>query len=152
MKNKFIFMFVILCSTQIMANNFVLVETNNKQQLHDIASVGKWIYVDNNLQLLDINGNILATEPLNKIKKITFTTSDLVTATDNTTTKSIIIYPNPTLDILIIRGIESQILRVYDLQGHLLKEENGTQINVSNLANGTYLLQIGTQITRFMKK
>ena len=152
MKNKFIFMFVILCSTQIMANNFVLVETNNKQRLHDIATIGKWIYTDNNLQLLDIEGNILATEPLSEIKKITITTSGLVTTTNNATTKSIVIYPNPTQEILIISGIESQILRIYDLQGRLLKEGNGTQINVSNLANGTYLLQVDTQVVRFMKK
>ena len=54
-------------------------------------------------------------------------------------------------DRLMIQGIEEQPLRVYDLQGRLLQTENGTQISVGNLAEGTYLLQIGTQVVRFIK-
>jgi myo-inositol-hexaphosphate 3-phosphohydrolase len=63
----------------------------------------------------------------------------------------VVVYPNPTQDILMIQGIEEQALRVFDLQGRLLKTENGTQMNVSNLAEGTYLLQVGTQVVRFIK-
>jgi hypothetical protein len=52
----------------------------------------------------------------------------------------------------MIQGIEAQALRVYDLQGRLLIQEEGTQVNVNNLTNGTYLLQVGTQVVRFIKK
>jgi hypothetical protein len=41
---------------------------------------------------------------------------------------------------------------VYDLQGRLLVQEEGTQVDVNHLAEGTYLLQIGTQVVRFIKK
>ena len=65
---------------------------------------------------------------------------------------SIVIYPNPTLDMLYISGTTPQTLRVYDLQGRLLINETSMQINVSTLNMGTYLLQIGTQVVRFIKQ
>ena len=65
---------------------------------------------------------------------------------------NIVVYPNPTQDVLMIQGIEAQALRVYDLQGRMLLQQEGTQIGVSQLSEGTYLLQIGTQVVRFIKK
>jgi hypothetical protein len=38
------------------------------------------------------------------------------------------------------------------MQGRLLVTENGTQINVSSLPIGTYLLQVGTHVVRFIKQ
>ena len=43
-------------------------------------------------------------------------------------------------------------LRVYSIDGELLATAQGTQIDVNHLPNGTYLLQIGTQVMRFIKE
>ena len=133
----------------MMAINLVVEHRSGADLLQDISLIGKWIYVGEDLQLLDKQGNVLATEPLANIKKITFS---VPTATENVQTKAILVYPNPTQDVLMIQGIEAQTLRVYDMQGRLLKVENGTQVSVGKLAEGTYLLQIGTQVVRFIKK
>lgn len=151
MKNKLILICAIFCSLQMMATNLVLLKSDGTQQLQDIAAIGKWVFVANDLQLLDKSGNVLATEALNDIKKITFA-EEAGSAVENVeSSNQIVVYPNPTQDILHIHGIEAQDLRVYDLQGRLLKTENGTQVNVSNLAEGTYLLQVGTKVVRFIK-
>ena len=134
----------------MMATNLVLLKSDGTQQLQDVALIGKWVYEGDNLQLLDKQGYVLATEPLANIRKITF--SELGSAVEDVLINSILVYPNPTQDVLMIQGIEAQALRVYDLQGRLLVQENGTQVSVSNLAEGTYLLQIGTQVVRFIKK
>ena len=152
MKNKFILICALFCSMQMMATNLVLLKSDGSQQLQDIASIGKWVYLGDDLQLLSHNGEVLAQEPLMSIRKITFTESSVPSSTENITSAHIVIYPNPTQDVLIINGIEVQVLRVFDLQGHLLKTEKGTQINVSNLSEGIYLLQLGTQVVRFIKK
>lgn len=141
-----------VCSMQMMALNLVVEHRSGADLLQDIAIIGKLIYVGDELQLLDNEGDILATEPLDKIKKITFFVHGPVTNIENMDTNSILIYPNPTRDVLMIEGVDSQTLRVYDLQGRLIKTENSTQVDVSNLAEGTYLLQIGTQVVRFIKK
>lgn len=152
MRNKFILMFVLFCSMQMMATNLVLLKSDGQQQLQDIATIGKWIYVGDDLQLLDKAGNVLAAEPLANIKKITFAVSGDATSTENVAESTILVYPNPTQDVLMIQGAEAQTLRVYDLQGRLLKAEYGKQMQVSNLSEGTYLLQVGTQVVRFIKK
>ena len=153
MKRSILFSFAVLfVGLQLMATNLVLLNSDGSQQLQDIATIGKWVYVGDDLQLLSHSGEVLAQEPVMSIRKITFEEPSNSTALENITSQDIVVYPNPTQNVLLINGIEAQDLRVFDLQGRLLKTENGTQVNVSNLAEGTYLLQVGTQVVRFIKK
>ena len=135
-----------------MATSLVLLQTDGSQQLQDIAKIGKWVFTEENLQLIDKDGNVLAIEPIAEVKKITFSISNSETTTENVAIKSIVVYPNPTQDILHITGVTPQTLRVFDLQGRLLIIDNSTQVNVSHLNTGTYLLQVGTQVIRFIKQ
>ena len=135
-----------------MATSLVLLQTDGVQQVQDIAKIGKWVFTEENLQLVDKDGNVLAIEPIAEVKKITFSISNSETTTENVAINSIVVYPNPTQDILHIAGITPQTLRVFDLQGRLLIIDNSTQVNVSNLNTGTYLLQVGTQVIRFIKQ
>ena len=152
MNNRFILLVMLCCSMQLMATNLVLQKWDGAQQLQDIAIIGKWIFVEDDLQLLGHDGTILAQEPIKNIRKITLINSEDLSATENITTPNIVIYPNPAQEILLVKGVESQMLRVFDLQGRLLKTENGVQVTVSDLASGTYLLQVGTQVVRFIKQ
>ena len=151
MKKIFLFL-AFVCSMQIMALDLVIEHRSGAELQQDISLVGKWVFVGEDLQLLDKQGNVLATEPLDGIKKITIALSGAQTATGNVEANTILVYPNPTHDVLMIQGIEAQTLRVYDLQGRMLLQQEGTQVGVGHLAEGTYLLSIGTQVVRFIKK
>jgi hypothetical protein len=150
MKHTFILICVILCSLQTMATNLVLEPRSGKEVLQDIATIGKLLFEGENIQLLDKEGNILATESIANVKKIYFAPTS--TDVNDTLVNTIFVYPNPTQDVLMIQGAESQTLRVYNLQGSLLLTQWGNQISVGNLPDGTYLLQIGTQVVRFIKR
>ena len=152
MKHIFILICVILCSLQTMATNLVIEHRSGAEEKQDIATIGKLVFVEDSIQLLDKSGNILATEPIANIKKIQFATNGTNADVNDMVVHTIIVYPNPTQDILMIQGAESQMLRVYNLQGSLLQTEWGNQIAVSHLPVGTYLLQIGTQVVRFIKR
>lgn len=156
MKQKLFFsLLALLIGAQVTATDLVLVKIDGTQQLQDISTIGKWVYVGDDLQLLSHDGSVLAQEPVLNIRKITFAESsgtDTPTSMENIQSTSVVIYPNPSQDMLIVSGIEAQALRVFDMQGRLLKVENGTQVHVSDLAEGTYLLQVGTQVVRFIKK
>ena len=152
MKLKFILICIIFCSLQTMATNLVIEHRSGAEEIkQDIARIGKLIFVEENIQLLDKDGNILATEPIANVKKICFTPPTNTNVND-TLVNTILVYPNPTQDVLMIQGAESQTLRVYNLQGNLLLTQWGNQISVGKLPDGTYLLQIGTQVVRFIKK
>jgi hypothetical protein len=151
MKKIFLF-FALVCSMHTMALNLVVEHRSGADLLKDIALIGKWVYEGDYLLLLDKEGNELASEALANIKRITFSNSGPATDAEGVHNNSILVYPNPTQDVLMIQGIDAQALRVYDLQGRLLMQEEGTQVGVQHLAEGTYLLQIGTQVVRFIKQ
>lgn len=153
MKQKIVLLAIaILCGMNVLATNLVIERYAGAEMVQDIAVIGKWVFVDTNLQLLDKEGNILATEPLDNVRKIVFSNESITTALENVEHGTIIVYPNPTQDVLYIQGIEAQTLRVYNMQGSMLQTTEGAQVSVSHLPTGTYLLQIGTQVVRFIKQ
>ena len=147
---KIMLFLAISCSLQLMAVNLSIQKTDNTQRLQDITKIGKLIFVENDLQLLDKAGKLLASEPITSIRKIIFVESQAA-ALESVETEMLLVYPNPTQATLFIKGIDAQVIRVYDLNGRLLLSEYGTQVNVSELSLGIYLLQIGTQVVRFIK-
>ena len=151
MKKIFLF-FACICSIQMMSMDLVVEYRSGGDLLQDISLIGKWVFVGENLQLQDKEGNVLATELIADIKRITFLKHGESTDIENVHSSTIWVYPNPTHDVLMIHGAEAQTLRVFDLQGRLLLHQEGTQVNVGHLTDGTYLLQIGTQVVRFIKK
>lgn len=148
-------MCAVLCSIQMMCINLVFDKTDGTEQSHNVSLIGKWLFVDRDLLLIDKAGNLLASEPVLNIRKIVFL--DRNDATEklphlSKTDNIIVVYPSPTKDILHVEGAEDHTIRIYNTQGLLLKKATGKQINVSNLHTGTYLLQIGTQVVRFIKQ
>ena len=148
----FLCLAAVAISVQATATNLVLSRSSGTQLLQDIAAIGKVVFVGDDLQLLAHDGTVLAQEPIAEVQQITFADGSEPTAVESATASGIILYPNPTQDRLVVQGAEGQTLRVYDLQGRLLKQAEGTEVQVEDLANGTYLLQIGTQVVRFIKQ
>ena len=155
MKKLSIFFVALLCGMQAAATDLVLVKSDGAQQSENIAAIGKWVFTDNGttLQLLDKQGNSLATELLDNIRKITFAEQSIPSAIEDALQSGqIVVYPNPAHDLLIVQGAETQPLRVFDLQGRVVKEATTNEVSVIDLHPDTYLLQVGTQAVRFIKK
>ena len=55
---------------------------------------------------------------------------------------AIIIYPNPTENILNISSRENVKVNLFDLLGNLILSTTESKINISQLSNGTYILNI----------
>ena len=152
MKSKFILIGAIFCSIQMMAINITVQTRTGADLSNDIAIIGKWMFENQNLLLVGKDGSILATEPIDNIRKIVFV-KYLPTDDKNLIESNICIYPNPTQDIVYVRGVDdTTLLRIYTLEGEVIISTTGEQINVQSLPNGTYLLQVGTQVVRFIKK
>jgi len=87
----------------------------------------------------------------------------LVPQTDGTGIKnlkiesSISVFPNPVKEYLTLKGVKKDAkINLYDLTGKLLQtipaEGNSTNINVSSLQQGTYLLRVEEQTIKFVKQ
>lgn len=59
----------------------------------------------------------------------------------------VIVYPNPTRDVVFVEGANLETVVLYDIQGNCLRSldyNNGRELNVSGLPQGTYLLRLTT--------
>lgn len=65
-------------------------------------------------------------------------------AVKNVGTSGVSVYPNPTADKFLIRGVEknSSVIRLYTTNGVLIREVNDNQMYVGDFSNGTYLLRV----------
>ena len=62
-------------------------------------------------------------------------------------------YPNPTNTMVIINGLAGETtLRLYSLEGQLIKKSVGTTMNMEDVPNGDYLLQCESQIIKIIKQ
>ena len=154
MKKVLLFL-CLLCGLPLMADRLTVQHRYfGDDRTEDIAAIGKWVFVDDRVRLLDHNGYLLGEEYMENIVKITFSnTPPVPTSTDEVQQNTVIVYPNPTHEMLCVQGVPEDItLRVYSTTGQLLATAQGTQINVSHLPQGTYLLQIGVRVIRFIKE
>ena len=155
MNKRFILFVCLLCSVPLMADRLIVEHRYfGADRMEDIAAIGKWVFIDDRIQLIDHEGYLLGEEYMENIIKITFSnTPPVPTAADEAQPGMVIVYPNPTHEVLCVQGIPADAtLRVYSTTGQLLATVQGTQIDVSHLPCGTYLLQIGTQVLRFVKE
>lgn len=126
------------------------------ESAHALSIIGKIVLSTDNLCLFDKEGTSLGCTPLDQIGKIVLY-QDEATGIDEAVLSSIQVFPNPTREMLFVRGIKSeQTVRIYGLNGQLMLSasvsDGEAKLHVSGLQNGTYLLQIGAQVVKFIKE
>jgi hypothetical protein len=63
------------------------------------------------------------------------------------------VFPNPVVNTLTIQGVdENTPLEVYNLTGASVLQDKGTELDVTSLSQGTYILRINNQYVKFIKK
>lgn len=87
---------------------------------------------------------------------ITLTSVDAL-GTNEVQQQDIIIYPNPTSDYLYIKTEQKpESIRIYDLQGNLIRTESKLKINVNTLPSAVYIISLKTEkgfrAFKFIKK
>ena len=124
-----------------------------------ISLIGYITFESEQMLLYNKSGELLGYTRITDIGRIAFKESN-TTSIDNIQL-NVCVYPIPAQDILVISGLENnQSIHVYDLQGTLQNIqpivggnfEVSTSINVSGLKNGIYLLQVGTEVVKFIKQ
>jgi hypothetical protein len=98
------------------------------------------------MTILDKNGIYSA-----EYKKILFAES--ATDIEELGISSVFVFPNPVSNTLYIQGVDDDAaLEVYNLTGKSLIKEKGTELDVTSLNQGTYILRINNQYVKFIKK
>jgi hypothetical protein len=155
---KLFTLLVLFCFSSIIlsAKEYIVIEYFSAEQqeleLKQIATIeftSKYIY------FLDRSGEEIASKKIENVRKISFIEGE--TAVENIADITMIVYPNPTMDALFVQGLsKGDVVRIYTLDGTLVKtqtvEDELLQINVDDIAVGSYLLQSNTNVVKFIKK
>lgn len=90
---------------------------------------------------------------VNDVRTLLFgTMQDVTTSVDENAEALVYVYPNPVVSTLYVNGIsENETLSVFNLSGKCVIKTTGNEVNVNELPNGTYLLQLNNQCVKFIK-
>ncbi len=130
----------------------ITISNDDVEAKYELATVQKIVPTEGSFTLKRTVGEADVTN----VRCIIFGTMD---SPDITTNNSVLegaelfVYPNPVAETLRIDGAEAgSTFVVYDLQGRTLLQTTESQLNVSALAEGTYLLKVNNQVVKFIKK
>jgi hypothetical protein len=80
------------------------------------------------------------------------TMQEVTTSLDENAEALVYVYPNPVVSTLYVNGIsENETLSVFNLSGKCVIKTTANEVNVNELPNGTYLLQLNNQCVKFIK-
>ena len=123
-----------------------------------LSVVGRWEFTDGKFILVSTEGEVLAEKAsVYDVRRVVFKADLGPNVETDDATVQLTVYPNPTQDVLFVDGLaEGEVVRIYSLEGRLLMSEvalqgGAVQLRVASLAEGTYLLQMGTEIVKIIK-
>jgi len=104
------------------------------------------------LYCIEVDDAIFSTNNWSNIDSIAvFSENCLTGIQNNDIQKSILIYPNPTIDILYFSAISNGIIS--DFAGKILVEiKNSQYANLSNLASGVYIITLTDNTGQVIKR
>lgn len=87
-------------------------------------------------------------------KSIRFEGDDQMNAVDQEkSAPQIAVYPNPVQNTIYLTGVdEDSQVEIINMNGVVVKNQQGTEIDVTDLAAGTYLLKVDSAAVKFIKK
>ncbi len=136
-------------------DHLIITNFDKTERANALSSLGKLVFSTDSLFLISNQGVTLANEAIKNVRKISFGPGS-ATNTETISSNSLYVYPNPTQDVIIVNGAkDGETVRIFDMKGGMLKQakiSGETKIDVASLATGNYVLQIGTQILKFIKK
>ena len=158
MKKLFTLLVIICFAPMILsAGEYIVIEYfSAEQQELELKQISKIEFTERYIYFLDHSGDEIASKKIEDVRKMSFIGSS-ITTTENIVDVSMIVYPNPTMDALFIRGLNiGDVVRIYALDGTLVKaqivETEIQQVLVDDIAVGSYLLQSNTKVVKFIKK
>lgn len=159
MRRKILLLPLLLCIITVSAETSLkIVPLTGNDMQYAVSLIGKIRFIDNVMFLYDKSDNVLGKTNVSDIGKIIFSEGD-DTSIANHSSNSVQIYPNPASESIIVSGLTTNCdIRLYNLSGQLIKiisnDKAETQIciPVNDINNGTYLLQVGAEIVKFIKQ
>lgn len=124
---------------------------NSKEQMEKLSKIA--FDKSGNMTFVYNNGDTKDFGILSNTQKIIFSEGVLANVDDRSSASSIHVFPNPTEETIKVVGLaDGESVKVYNLVGTLVLVSQSSEINVSHLADGQYLVVVGNSIIKLIKR
>ena len=126
-----------------------------------LGVVGKLVYSGDSLYVYDKAQTLVFSDLLANVQHVRFSDEQPSTPTNVENTQGgsalqVKVYPNPTQEVLHVENAQSEVLRLYTMDGRLVGTqavENGSaQVDMAELPAGNYLLLCGKESFQVIKQ
>ncbi len=124
---------------------------NSKEQMEKLSKIA--FDKSGNMTFVYNNGDTKDFGILSNTQKIIFSEGVLANVDDRSSASSIHVFPNPTEETIKVVGLaDGESVKIYNLVGTLVLVSQSSEINVSHLADGQYLVVVGNSIIKLIKR
>jgi len=157
MKQKLLLAVALLVGLQVFAEtSLVVYPMSEAEQATALFTIGYVKLRNDSMFLYSKADFLLGSNRLSEVRKVTYEDRSVDAIEEVQSYSSFMVYPNPTQGVLIVKNANCDVARVFSLHGQILITaslyEGGGTINVSSLPMGTYLLQLNTELVKFIKQ
>ena len=158
MKRKTFLISLLFVAIAAMAETALIIQPlNGNEQANALAQVGYVKVTPDSLFVFSHGDFLLSKAAIKDIRHIRYgEPSEQQGIDDVQVTTTCRVYPNPTMDRLIIENANCEKAYIFDLNGRLLQTTSivgeHTAINVTSLPQGDYLLLLNNQTIKFIKQ
>lgn len=124
-----------------------------------LQKIGKLVYSGDSLYLYDTEQTLIYQEELGKVKHVRYSDERPSISVDDkqgVDALHVVVYSNPTVDVLYVDNAEAREVRLYTADGRLLQvveaHEDRVAVDMSVYPAGTYLLFCGREVFSVIKK
>ena len=126
-----------------------------------LCNIGKIAYSGDSIYVYDAAKRLVFSDLLVNVQHVRFSDEQPSTPTgvedlQGEQTTQILVYPNPTQEVLHVKNAQADVVRLYTISGALVQTEevqNGeVQLNVSSCPAGSYLLLCGNEAFQIIKQ
>ena len=156
-KKLFLLFSILWTLSPLCAENSLIVQPlTGNEQANALAQIGYVRVTQDSLFVFSHSDFLLSKIAINDVCHIRYGEPNEEQGIDNVqATPTCHVYPNPTMDRLIIENANCEKAYIFDLNGRLLQttpiDGEHTSVNVTSLPQGEYLLLLNTQTVKFIK-
>ena len=159
MKKRLLFMLLVLViGLQVRAEMSLVVRPmTDTDKITALQKIGKLVYSGDSLLVYDNEAVLVYGDLLENVKHVRYSDEEPQTPVETQYIASqIVVYPNPTADVLYIDNAEVGEVRLYTADGRLLQvveaHEGRVAVDMSAYSAGTYVLFCSGEVFSVIKK
>ena len=158
MKKRLLFLLLMVAiALQVMAEMSLVVRPMyGTDKITALQEIGKLVYSGDSLLVYDNVGTRVYADLFENVKYVRYSDEEpSITVGDVDVKNQIVVYPNPTVDVLYIDNVGGSVVRLYSVDGRLMQTqevgEGRVAVDMSGCSAGVYVLVCGREVFNVIK-